>query len=81
MCMPMLPNGPFCDAHKDVITHAVRGRYPADDPGVLLFHVRQSPAENKAWFINGQDLLLMAQLLQTGRYPTALICRCRNRCG
>jgi Na+-transporting NADH:ubiquinone oxidoreductase subunit A len=61
---------PFCDAHKDIITHAVRGRYPADDSGVLLFHVRQSPEENKAWFINGQDLLLMAQLLQTGQYPT-----------
>lgn len=61
----------FCDAHKDVITHAVRGRYPADDAGVLLFQIRQTSAENKAWFINGQDLLLVAQMLQTGRYPTA----------
>lgn len=61
----------FCDAYKDVITHAVRGRYPADDAGVLLFHIRQSPEENKAWFINGQDVLLLAQMLQTGQYPTA----------
>ncbi len=61
----------FCETFKDVITHAVRGRYPADDAGVLLFHVRQSPKENGAWFINGQDVLLLAQMLQTGQYPTA----------
>ena len=60
----------FCDAYKDIITHRVRGRYPADDAGVLLFHVRRLPEENKAWFVNGQDLLLLGQMLQTGQYPT-----------
>ena len=61
----------FCEGHQALITHTVQGRYPADDPGVVLFHVRRSPEENKAWFIDGQDLLLMAQLLQSGAYPTA----------
>ena len=60
----------FCDAHQEVITHAVRGRYPADDPGVVLFHIRRSSEDNPSWFINGQDVLLLAEMLQTGRYPT-----------
>lgn len=48
----------------------VRGAYPADDAGVLLYHTRTSAADNTAWYIQGQDLLLLAELLQTGRYPT-----------
>jgi Na+-transporting NADH:ubiquinone oxidoreductase subunit A len=60
----------FCEAHRDLITHTVRGRYPADDAGVVLYHLRRSSAENTSWFIKGQDLLLLAQLLQTGQYPT-----------
>ena len=59
----------FCEAHQDLITHKVHGRYPADDPGVLLYHVRQSAGENGAWFIDGQDLLCVAQMLLTGQYP------------
>lgn len=53
------------------ITHRVFGRHPANDPGVVLYHTKKSAAENRAWFVDGQDLLLMAQLLKTGRYPTA----------
>ena len=60
----------FCDTHQDLITHTVRGRYPADDAGVVLFHLRRSPADNAAWFIKGQDLLLLAQMLETGQFPT-----------
>jgi Na+-transporting NADH:ubiquinone oxidoreductase subunit A len=60
----------FCQDYQDVITHAVQGSYPADDPGVFLFHVRRSAEENRAWFISGQDLLLVAQMLLTGRFPT-----------
>lgn len=52
------------------LTHAVTGCYPADDPGVLLYHTKSSPAENRSWFITGQDLLLLATLLKTGKYPT-----------
>lgn len=52
------------------VTHVVAGSYPAHDPGVLLFRTKRSPAENRAWFLSGQALLLLAEHLLTGRYPT-----------
>jgi Na+-transporting NADH:ubiquinone oxidoreductase subunit A len=55
------------------ITHKINGKYPADDPGVLNFHIKAGPEENRAWFIHGQDLLQVAELLKTGRYPTERI--------
>ena len=61
------------DVSSDIqsrLTHSVSGCYPADDPGVLLYHTKKSPSENRSWYINGQDLLLLASLLKTGRYPT-----------
>jgi Na+-transporting NADH:ubiquinone oxidoreductase subunit A len=54
----------------DLITRTVAGSYPAHDPGVLLYRTKTSPGQNHAWFIEGQDVLLIAELLQTGRYPT-----------
>lgn len=53
------------------VTHVCQGGYPAEDPGVLLYHIKKTQAENQAWFINGQDLLLVAKLLGTGKYPVA----------
>lgn len=58
---------------NELISHTVSGNYPADDPGVLLYNIKKAPEENAAWFINGQDLLLIAQLIQTGSYPTEKI--------
>ncbi|MGM0452955.1 MAG: 4Fe-4S dicluster domain-containing protein [Thermodesulfobacteriota bacterium] len=55
---------------KDHITHRVTGDYPADDPGVVQYHTKQSAGENRAWYIRGQDVLLLAEALATGRYPT-----------
>jgi Na+-transporting NADH:ubiquinone oxidoreductase subunit A len=55
------------------ITHAVSGPYPALDPGVFVYHTRRSPADNRAWFVSGQDVLLIAGLLRDGRYPTERI--------
>lgn len=46
-----------------------RGRYPAHDPGVLVYHTKKSEAENHAWYIDGQDVLALAHLLRHGRYP------------
>jgi Na+-transporting NADH:ubiquinone oxidoreductase subunit A len=51
------------------VTHVVQGRYPSDDPAALLYHTKHSAEENRAWFVSGQDLLLLAALLQKGRYP------------
>ncbi|MCP4104042.1 MAG: Na(+)-translocating NADH-quinone reductase subunit A [Desulfobacteraceae bacterium] len=53
-----------------LVTHTYKGVYPADDPGVLLYHTKKSASENRSWYINGQDVLLLAYLLKTGSYPT-----------
>jgi Na+-transporting NADH:ubiquinone oxidoreductase subunit A len=58
---------------NDLINLTYTGKYPAHDPGVLLYHMKSSPEENRAWFINGQDLILIARLLHTGVYPTERI--------
>lgn len=52
------------------VTHLVKGAYPSDDPGVLLYHVKTSAEENRAWYLNVADLLLMASFLLNGRIPT-----------
>jgi len=49
------------------------GNYPAHDPGVLLYRMKSSPEENRCWFINGQDVVLIARLLRNGAYPTERI--------
>jgi Na+-transporting NADH:ubiquinone oxidoreductase subunit A len=51
------------------VTHTCEGVYPADDPGVLLYTIKKHPDENRAWYINGQDVILLAMLLKTGKYP------------
>ncbi|HUV78683.1 MAG TPA: Na(+)-translocating NADH-quinone reductase subunit A [Desulfobacterales bacterium] len=57
------------DRLNSYVTHTCKGFYPADDPGVLHYHIKKSPDENRSWYINGQDVLLLAMLLKTGRYP------------
>ncbi len=54
----------------DTITHRHRGAYPAGDAGVTLFGTRKTSFDNPAWFIGGQDVLLIAALLDRGVYPT-----------
>lgn len=60
---PQMPQG--------LIDLTYTGDYPAHDPGVMVYHLKKSPQENRAWYIDGQDLLLLSELLQTGRYPIA----------
>jgi Na+-transporting NADH:ubiquinone oxidoreductase subunit A len=57
-------------AFEDLINLTYTGNYPAHDPGVLLYRMKSSPAENRAWFIDGQDVLSIARLLRNGVYPT-----------
>ncbi len=54
----------------DLINLVVEGNYPADDPAAVLYRSKKSAAENRSWYINVQDLLLVAELLSTGRFPT-----------
>lgn len=49
------------------------GRYPAHDPGVLLYRTKTAAGQNHAWYIEGQDLLMVAELLTSGRFPTSRI--------
>ncbi len=58
---------PTLDGH---VTHTYAGNYPAHDPGVMVYFTRKSAADNQSWFIDGQDVLLLAQLLKNGTYPT-----------
>jgi Na+-transporting NADH:ubiquinone oxidoreductase subunit A len=53
----------------DMITHTLAGSYPADDPAVFVYHTRQDSHANKSWYIDGQDVLAIAELLTTGAYP------------
>jgi Na+-transporting NADH:ubiquinone oxidoreductase subunit A len=62
-------NSYLFENHKEIITHAFSGNYPADDPGVMLYHTKKSPSENHAWYINGQDLLFLSKMLKNGSYP------------
>ena len=54
----------------DIVNLTYTGNYPAHDPGVLLYRMKTSAMENRAWFINGQDVLLIARLLRNGVYPS-----------
>ena len=55
------------------LTHLVDGDYPASDPGTVLYRIKQSASENRAWFIDGQDLLHLARILSQGRFATERI--------
>lgn len=63
-------NGGLRPDLKRLVTHVYRGRYPAGDPGVLLYHTKKNASENRCWFVGAQDLLLMAESLQRGCYVT-----------
>jgi Na+-transporting NADH:ubiquinone oxidoreductase subunit A len=58
---------------RPFITHTVSGQYPCDDPATVLYRIKQSPDQNRAWTIAGQDLLLLARMLSLGRYPVERI--------
>ena len=50
------------------VTHAVPDRYPAWDPGVVLYHVKKDVTDNGAWTLSLQHLLWMAAYLETGSH-------------
>ena len=66
-------NSDLASTLDDIVNLAYTGNYPAHDPGVLLYRMKSSATENRAWFINGQDVLLIARLLRNGVYPTERI--------
>ena len=66
-------NSDLTSTFDDIINLTYMGNYPAHDPGVLLYRMKTSAMENRAWFIKGQDVVLIARLLCDGVYPTERI--------
>ncbi len=58
------------DQIDKLITHKVAGKYPANDPGTFLYHIKKNIPENNSWYIFGQDLIMIARLVLSGKYPT-----------
>ncbi len=54
---------------RNHITHTVPDTFPAWDPSVVLYHIKKTPAENSAWCIAVDHLVIMAEFLSVGRYP------------
>jgi Na+-transporting NADH:ubiquinone oxidoreductase subunit A len=69
VCKHRFDNG-LAPSLDDLINLTYTGKYPAHDPGVLLYRMKSSPDENRSWFINGPDVVLIARLLRDGVYPT-----------
>lgn len=61
------------DSVAQRITHRIKGSYPAPDPATVLYHLKKTVDENRSWYIDGQDLLSLGQLLVTGHYPTEVV--------
>ena len=51
------------------VTHATGDLYPSWNPGAVLYHLKQSEAENTSWNISLAHLIMMGKFLSTGRYP------------
>lgn len=51
------------------VTHTVPDVYPAWDPGVVLYQLKEKIEENYSWCISAEHLILVARFLSTGRYP------------
>lgn len=52
-----------------IATHEIVGAYPANDPGVFLYHNKGSAYENTSWGIRGEDVLRIARFFREGIYP------------
>lgn len=55
---------------SDQITHVTQDQYPAGDPGVILYQIKKSAADNTGCTMDAQELIAMGTLLSTGHYQT-----------
>ena len=56
-----------------VVTHRFTGCYPSGNPSVQLYRTRTGSEQNRSWFIDGQDVILLGDYFRTGRYPVQRI--------
>ncbi len=61
------------DQCGELSTHRLKGEYPADDPGTIIYYTKKSSDQNRAWYIAGQDLLMVAQFMAQGLLPVERI--------
>ena len=52
------------------ITHVTQDEYPAGDPGVILYTIKKSVADNASCTMDPQELIAMGHLFSTGQYQT-----------
>ena len=57
----------------DEVTHITQNLYPAGEPGVILYQIKKSIADNAACTMDLQDLIAMGSLLLTGLHHTERI--------
>ncbi|WP_319407430.1 4Fe-4S dicluster domain-containing protein [uncultured Desulfosarcina sp.] len=55
------------------VIHRFTGCYPSGNPSVQLYRIRTGPEQNRSWFIDGQDVILLGDYFRTGRYPVQRI--------
>ena len=56
-----------------IVTHRFTGPYPSGNPSVQLYRTKTGPEQNRSWFIDGQDVILLGEFIRTGRYPVQRI--------
>ncbi|WP_020587319.1 4Fe-4S dicluster domain-containing protein [Desulfobacter curvatus] len=58
---------------SDQITHTAPDIYPAWHPGAVLYQIKKQAAENSAWCIRLDHLVMIGRFLLSGRYPVEKI--------
>ncbi len=56
-----------------LISQRFTGNYPSGHPGVQLYRTKREPAQNRTWFIDGQEVVLLGQFIASGRHPVGRI--------
>lgn len=59
-------------AEKRAVRH-FGGGYPTGNPAVQRYRTKTGPEQNRSWYIDGQDVILLGAFLRSGRYPVERI--------
>ncbi len=62
-----------CPDMENIVTHVTDDTYPAWNPGVVLYKIKETKIENSSWTISLGHLIMMGQFLMTGHYPVEKI--------
>ena len=59
------------DGQTDILRFS--GPYPTGNPAVQLYRTKSGPEQNRAWFIDGQAVVLLGEFMRSGCYPVGRI--------